>query len=177
MITHKIRAYVVLIALRKFLNKQMKVLDIGCGSGIITNLIEKRFKCDILGVDVLDYADDINFKKISDPYKLPFNNNAFDRGLLIDTLHHIENQEKAILEALRVCKKVFIFDIEPGFWAWFTDNILNLLTNKEMNNSFNNRTVKGWIKLFEKMNIKYTKVNFNKPLWYPLPQFCFRLEK
>ena len=62
MITHKIRAYVVLIALRKFLNKQMKVLDIGCGSGIITNLIEKRFKCDILGVDVLDYADDINWQ-------------------------------------------------------------------------------------------------------------------
>jgi len=146
MFTQNIRAYVVLIALRKCLNKHMKVLDIGCGNGIITKLIEKRFRCDILGVDVLDYADDINFMKISNPYKLPFNKKTFDRGLVIDTLHHIENQEKEILEALRVCKKVIIFDIEPGFWAWFTDNFLNYLTNKKMEKTFNNRTVKEWKK-------------------------------
>ena len=74
MFTQKIRAHVVLLAFKNHIPKDTKILDIGCGNGVISKLIRHKFKCNVLGVDVLDYAEGIDFKKIENPYKIPFKN-------------------------------------------------------------------------------------------------------
>lgn len=176
MFTQKIRGYVVLKAFRDILKENHKVLDIGCGNGIITKMIEDRFNCNIIGTDVLSYSKGIRFKQIEHPYKLPFKEKEFDYSLFIDTLHHITTQKQSIREALRVANKTLIYDIEPGFGLWFTDNILNRITNKKMEVGFTQRTIEGWKEFFDKINVSYKLIKFNKHLWYPLPQFAFEIE-
>ncbi len=177
MFTQKIRGYVILLAFRDYLRKDLKVIDIGCGNGIITKLIKNKFNCDIIGTDILDYAKGIKYKKITNPDRLPFKDNSFECALLIDTLHHTKNQKKLIMNTLRVSKEVLIYETAPGFWAWFTDVILNYITNKEMDRTFTHRTIKGWSNFFDELNLNYERIKFKLPLWYPMPQFAFRIWK
>ncbi|MCK4521225.1 MAG: class I SAM-dependent methyltransferase [Nanoarchaeota archaeon] len=167
----------VLLAFKNCLNEDLKVLDIGCGNGIITKMIRDKFKCDITGTDILNYAEDIKYRQMNNPYILPFGSNSFDFALMIDALHHIEDQKKAIKEALRVANKLLIYDIEPGFWAWFLDVFLNYITNKKMEKTFTQKTIKEWKHFFDELNLRYRKINFKKPFWYPLQQFAFIIEK
>lgn len=179
MITQKIRGHVVALAFEKFLGKDSKVLDIGCGNGIITSLLKKRFGCDIRGTDVLDYASasGIEFKKMDSPTELPFADASFDFALLVDVLHHTRDQKAVLDEAARVAKRILVFDIEPGFSTWFLDVFVNYIINREIERTFTHRTIRGWSDFFSGAGYALERINFKKPLWYPLPQFAFVLEK
>mgnify|MGYP000352322874 CR=1 FL=1 len=95
-----------------------RILDIGCGIGIYS---EKFFKegAEVYGIDI----DPENIEKakkifpgihfeIAQAEKLPFKDNFFDVVFLHEVLEHVEDDKKAISEALRVLKpggKIIIF--------------------------------------------------------------------
>jgi SAM-dependent methyltransferase len=93
-----------------------KVLDVGCGTGEHLLLFMKK-GCDITGVDpspsMLDIAKqklgnraDLYMEKAED---LPFSDNEFDIVTMISSLEFIEDPQKAICEAIRVCRgRVFL---------------------------------------------------------------------
>jgi SAM-dependent methyltransferase len=75
------------------------ILEIGAGSGISKMFLdaEKFFATDIIiNNNQLDVAADI--------YNLPFCDQSFDLIFTIDTLHHLRDFEKAIMEIGRVMK-------------------------------------------------------------------------
>lgn len=87
------------------------VLDIGCGTGSITNLfVEKGLHA--TGIDPSPYMLDIankNVKNRADFHRgtaedLPFEDNAFNHACLINTLEFVDDPDKAIREASRVAK-------------------------------------------------------------------------
>lgn len=96
-------------------NKLLKILDIGCGDGVIFYLLNKIFKnknLKLFGIDSSELAIRVAKEKnpnaifkISDIYNLPFEDDYFDLIISSDVIEHVSESEKMILEIKRVGKK------------------------------------------------------------------------
>ena len=95
-------------------DKGTRILDFGCGKGLITKEISKiNQKAIITGVDVSQEAlksakkrvKKANFTKIYESKKLPFKDASFDFIIASDVLEHVYDTEFAFSELGRVLKK------------------------------------------------------------------------
>lgn len=123
--------------LKKILENPAKgsLLDVGCADGTTTYQIHRSFpNLKITGLD--SYEKAINFAKktkpkikfvIGDAHKLPFKHSTFDLVTSIETLEHLEDPQKTLLEINRVLKPQGILIIgqdtdSPLFkiiwWLW-----------------------------------------------------------
>lgn len=103
------------------LSKINKVLEIGCGVGVVSAHLNSVYRMDVIGTDVDPVQIEIarkynkeneNLKFISaNATKLPFENNKFDIVLLLWVMHHINDWDKVLKEINRVLKikGLFIF--------------------------------------------------------------------
>src|SRR5207248_10936484 len=107
-----------------------RVLDIGCGSGVVTRAIARRVAPDghVIGFDsspaLLDiarqYAKDAGLDKLielraGDCRELPFAAGAFDVAFAATVLAHVPQAERAIGEMVRVTRsggRVAVFDFD-----------------------------------------------------------------
>ena len=90
-----------------------RVLDVGCSSAILTAEVAKNLKkSKITGID--SYKKAIEFAKskyphlellVADAHKLPFKDNTFDLVICTETLEHVTDPKKCLLEMKRVLKK------------------------------------------------------------------------
>ena len=96
------------------LDRNSKVLDIGCGKGfLLFEMIKLIPNLKICGLDFSKYAIANSKKEISDKLifgnanNLPFENNYFDLVISINTLHCLKcaDLEKSLIEMQRVSKK------------------------------------------------------------------------
>ena len=88
------------------------VLDVGCGTGIVTKRIEN-----VVGLDnskeMLKFYD--GKKVFGDAHDLPFPDKSFDTVLSLTVLQDLENPLKALKEMKRVGKKV-VFSVQKRNW-------------------------------------------------------------
>lgn len=177
--TSSFRYKLIFQCYKNWLKKDQTVLDIGCGNGIISKRLMDDFSIKLLGCDVRNYLIlDIPFKKIKGK-RLPFENNEFDVALLNDVLHHIpfKNQEELISEAIRVAKKVLIFEAKPTIKGKIADIVLNKYHYQDLNVPLSFRSINEWKKLFKKMMLKYEITILISPFWYPFSNFVIKLQK
>jgi ubiquinone/menaquinone biosynthesis C-methylase UbiE len=98
------------------IKKKHKVLDVGCGTGRLTNLLLRKTN-KVYGIDnsqeMLSYAPKRAKLFVGTAFKMPFKNNFFDIAVSMDLLVHFKNAKKIILEMKRVIKKngYIIFNI------------------------------------------------------------------
>jgi ubiquinone/menaquinone biosynthesis C-methylase UbiE len=107
-----------------------RVLDAGCGGGILINQLVALYKVKGAGVDLstlaLSRAKACGAKGITYKQglleKLPFPKNSFDAVVSFDVLEHVEGKEQAIVEIMRVLKpggKALLYVISSrGFLTW-----------------------------------------------------------
>ncbi|MBR9678661.1 MAG: class I SAM-dependent methyltransferase [Nanoarchaeota archaeon] len=90
-----------------------RVLDIGCGTGIITKKIENA-----VGIDnswkMLKQFD--GERILGDAHNLPFKNKTFDTALSLTVLQDLKNPSKALKEMKRIARKV-VFSIQKRNWT------------------------------------------------------------
>lgn len=96
--------------------KGKKILDVGCGDCIDTEIFMNEYGLDTYGIDIFKHgnvnkSDSLNFS-IAGIYGIPHEDDCFDYVFLHDVLHHIDeknqNYEKhkdGLTELLRVTKK------------------------------------------------------------------------
>lgn len=94
------------------LNGNEKVLEVACGTGILTEEITKR--CSSLDYTAIDYAQNMidicNNKSIPatflnvDATNLPFEENSFDTIIIANALHIMPNSDKVLSEISRCLK-------------------------------------------------------------------------
>jgi ubiquinone/menaquinone biosynthesis C-methylase UbiE len=107
---HRGRRKIIFDLIKKFSNKDTakKILDIGCGTGLLLKELETLGTT--WGVDcselALDYCQRRGLESIKkgDIAALPFGNEEFDIVLALDVLEHIEDDEKALKEMRRVLR-------------------------------------------------------------------------
>ncbi len=107
-----------------------RVLDIGCGGGLLTNTLAKEGHV-VTGIDLSetsleiakahDQLNQVTYLK-ADAYHLPFKEESFDAVCAMDVLEHVEHPERVIAEASRVLKPNGIF-----FFHTFNRNLLSYL--------------------------------------------------
>lgn len=94
--------------------KEKKVLDIGCGDGVLSYLLAKA-GANVIGIDVskeaLEFAKEKckNLKSLkfleASAYKVPFGNKSFDYVVSSDVIEHLKYPEKMISEIKRIWNK------------------------------------------------------------------------
>lgn len=179
-ITSTYRTKLILKAYRDWIKKGQKVLDIGCGNGVVSAKLTKDLDIGLVGCDIDKYlTHKIKFVKMKTVGKLPFSDKSFDVAMFNDVLHHTEkdNQQKLINEALRVAKKVVVFEVDPTISGVIFDYIMNKIHHFKMHIPFAFRKDDEWRKLFKKNDYKYKIMHVKKPLLYPFKHVAYLLTK
>jgi len=178
-ITSVIRSRIIIHTYSGWINDNLSVLDIGCGTGVVSQELMKTFSFSkLVGCDIENYLlTDIPFIKLKSLNKLPFNNKAFDVAMFNDVLHHtsFNNQEALISDSLRVAATAFIFELNPTWLGKMLDFLINKIHNPRMNIPFTYRTPAGWQNIFKKMGLKYEIKNVKSPFWYPFRHIAYKI--
>jgi SAM-dependent methyltransferase len=127
------------------------VLEIGSGPGtLLETLRARRYRVD--GADVKNGAYRAGLEPVLyDGKVLPFEDGAYDLGLLFTVLHHVREPETVLREALRVAQRLLV--LEDLFRNRAEEKIVHAadsLVNLEFwGHPHNNRTKDGWLDTFE----------------------------
>lgn len=101
-LTMPYRCRLIIQAYRDWIKNDEKILDIGCGNGIVANFLIKHLEVNITGCDIENYLIyDLPFVKIAKD-KFPFSNRRYDVALLNDVLHHIDLKDQKTVKTFLV---------------------------------------------------------------------------
>lgn len=178
-VTSPFRSKLVVKYFKPWIKRNQKVLDIGSGTGITSKVVAESFKVAVTGCDVKDYLIyDMPFYPIPKTGKLPFHKKEFDLAMLNDVLHHVDKQYQVqiIKEALRVAKKVLIFEAEPTISAKVFDTVLNKFHYSSLYAPLSFRSGSDWQKLFSSMKLKYIIKQVERPFWYPFSHIAIMIK-
>lgn len=106
-----------------------KVLDIGCGDGILGELLIKKKHCTVFGVDLDAIAVNeakrhgIKAQVLDVNGGLPFAKNSFDVAINCELLEFTHDPDFVVSETLRVGKKAIIAFPNFGFWFYRLEHL------------------------------------------------------
>jgi len=98
------------------LNGIRKVIDYGCGNGMLAQTLHDRCNISIKGVDIRDFlAEDVSIPFVKfDGHNVPVLDKFYECGILVHVLHHEKENEKILKELDRiVSKKLIIIETIP----------------------------------------------------------------
>jgi cyclopropane fatty-acyl-phospholipid synthase-like methyltransferase len=132
----ELRKYIKMLSL----NKESHVLEVACGSGGSALFIAKTTGCRIWGIDInekgiinankLAIAEgldgQVEFRHSDANQKLPFEDQSFDAIICIDSINHLQNRMKVLIDWHRLLKS--------NGRLLFTDPIVvsGILSNEEI---------------------------------------------
>lgn len=145
------------------LTRPLHILDLGAGEGYVGQVLADEQGATVTLADVLPMNRTPLPHIQYDGKRLPFEDNAFDVTLLYFVLHHAEEQELVLREALRVTSSRVLIVESVYEEAWdlkllsFLDTIANRLRSGGLMNVQEEhlyfRTVPVWKKLFEQLDV------------------------
>ncbi len=168
------RAELVVGRVLPYIKHANKIIDIGCGTGHVADLLTKHGK-EITPVDVSDKSWVRTIKPIIyDGKRLPFTDQLFDTSLLLMVLHHTSDPKVVFLEAARVGKELIV--IETVYKKLF-DKIVTVLFDSIGNlqprfywDSY--RRDEDWKAFFKSLGYRVEATQYHRDhQWFVIPQF------
>lgn len=106
---HSRRVNVLRQHLANLLPQNARVLDVGCGDGLLSRLImETRPDLQIEGIDVLVREDTHISVQPFDGTSIPYAEEAYDVVMFVDVLHHTLDPTTLLREAVRVARQSIV---------------------------------------------------------------------
>lgn len=168
---HAHQATKMLDGVRMSDRKSDKILDVGCGTGLISQLFPNF---DVTGIDISDGMLALNpHKWIKAPAEaIPFPDNHFDHVVCRSLLHHLEVPEQGLAEMFRVLKP-------GGKWSCYDPHhnvvyeaIRHIFQHTDrfshLHHSFNDKQL---FKMIEDAGFKIAEKNYIGFFAYPLLAF------
>lgn len=129
---HQRRVCVLSEHLADLIPQNSRVLDVGCGDGLLAyRIMQRRYDLDVQGIDVLvrnqTYIPSAHF----DGLKIPYGDASFDVVLLVDVLHHTEDPMILLREAIRTARQAVVIKDHTleGFLSGFTLCLMDWVGN------------------------------------------------
>jgi ubiquinone/menaquinone biosynthesis C-methylase UbiE len=153
------RARVLSSVLAEYLSQRADVLDVGCGDGMISRLVQKtRPDISIRGIDVVPRPQTYIQVDLFDGKQIPFPDSAFDTVVLVDVLHHTTDPRVLLDECSRVSKgNVLIKDhVLRGLLARSTLRLMDWVGNAPhgVPLPYNYLTTSQWRALFAAVGLR-----------------------
>jgi SAM-dependent methyltransferase len=125
------RATILARHLAALIPARSRVLDVGCGDGIIDYLIQQaRPDVTIEGIDVLVRPNPRIPVKLFDGCGIPYPEASFDAVMFVDVLHHTADPLLLLKEAARVARTIVIKDhLRDGFLSAATLRFMDWFGN------------------------------------------------
>jgi SAM-dependent methyltransferase len=170
--------------LSDILPREGKVLDVGCGDGLLAKRILDRLndspqalpsrtgQLTIEGIDVL-VRDDTHVPVTRfDGTKIPFDDNSFDSVMFVDVLHHTDDPMVLLREAKRVTRGTIVIKdhtmngIASGATLRFMDRVGNARYGVSL--PYNYWPRQKWLDAFNELGLKIERWEKHLGL-YPFP--------
>ena len=129
---HSRRVRVLCDHLSELIPSNGRVLDVGCGDGLLASLIlERRRDTNISGIDVLIREKTKIPVTGFNGATIPFPDKSFDVVMFVDVLHHTVDPKLLLSEAKRVAAKAILIKDHRlnGFLARPTLRIMDWVSN------------------------------------------------
>lgn len=129
---HSRRVRVLCDHLSELIPRNGRVLDVGCGDGLLASLIlERRRDAQISGIDVLVREKTKIPVTSFNGSTIPFPDKSFDVVMFVDVLHHTVDPRLLLTEAKRVAAKAILIKDHRlnGFLAQTTLRIMDWVSN------------------------------------------------
>lgn len=130
---HGRRLRVLTARLAPLLPENSSVLDIGAGDGQLAHgLLRRRPDVTIVGIDTLVRPDAAIDVRQYDGRVIPFADGEFDAALLVDVIHHADDQAAVLNEARRVVRQCVIVKdhLRKGLLAQATLRFMDAIGNR-----------------------------------------------
>lgn len=153
------RAGVLAKWLAELIPPGFQLLDVGCGDGLITQLVAKaRPDITVRGLDVLErdhsYIPVMSF----DGEVIPYDDATFDGVMFVDVLHHTQNPMVLLREATRVARKIIVIKdhlldgLLAGSTLRFMDKVGN--TRHSVSLPYNYWSHRTWLEAFRTLDLQ-----------------------
>ena len=153
-----------------------RVIDVGCGDGMIAELIQAiRSDIAIQGIDVLVRPTARVPVKAFDGSTIPYPDRSFDAAMFVDVLHHTADPLVLLKEALRVANTIIIKDhLRDGLLAGLTLRFMDWFGNAHhgVALSYNYWSHAQWNATFANLGLCARELNQSLGL-YPAPASWF----
>ena len=134
-----------------------KILDLGAGNGLLALEITKQLKKDVFLVDIVDYNfTDLPLILYNPEEEIPLADGEVDTTILYTVLHHTNDPEFLIKEAVRITRNRLVIieayieedkiRMTNSFFDWFYNRVIG---NEDINVPINFLKVKEWEKILE----------------------------
>ncbi|MGF1655677.1 MAG: class I SAM-dependent methyltransferase [Verrucomicrobiales bacterium] len=137
------------------------ILDLGAAEGWLAYAIAKATGKDVSLTDVVDLNETKQTLQLYDGQTLPYPDRTFDTTLLVLVLHHCEDPERVVQEAVRVTGRRLIvsesvYQSEGGRRLLsFLDRLVNgLRSGWKMSPAISLRTTEQWEKFFASVGLR-----------------------
>src|SRR6266436_1951418 len=156
---HTRRVRVLRDCLADLLPPNARVLDVGCGDGLLARLImDRRSDIQISGIDVLVRSGTKISVSAFDGSTIPFPDKSFDVVMFIDVLHHTPDPMVLLREAARVSSKAILIKDHPmnGLFARPRLRVMDWVSNARhgVTLPYNYWPQERWDEAFAALNIR-----------------------
>lgn len=112
----------ILASFASIIQPRSRILDIGAGKGWLAEEMVRQFDARVTLVDIAKYNQSGLPLTVCDSRALAFANRSFDYALLSFVLHHSQNPDTILREALRVAYQVIVIenDVQGIVRQWLT---------------------------------------------------------
>lgn len=176
--------------LAALLPRDARVLDVGCGDGLIAKLIlEQRPDTRVTGLDILVRPHTHIPVTQFDGRKIPHGDSSFDVVMFVDVLHHTDDPMILLREAVRVARRALVIKdhCRDGWLAGPTLRFMDWVGNARHGVvlPYNYWPAQRWTEAFRELKLKPAEYRQRIGL-YPPPaawvferslHFVARLEK